>query len=612
MPRGARKREAPLAAPVLGNLAEWAETLAANVVSHKLSTLENLRALYRDDFGAFCPIVKINDRVTGEPIPFVPSWGQRTFNEHRTGRDLWNKSRQVYATTNELVRDVWYLLTHRGASIQIVCQTKKDREILLDLERRIDVILQSLIDEGLQIRYAGRAQGRWELAVEDGGAVMTITEAGATKETASNVGRGGTKQRIHFTEVAYYHIAAATMRAALPTVHGAAGDGTEITMESSPNGISVRDGSGKESGDDFNAAGGPYFHIQYQRAKEGKTDFTAHFTPWYKHPDYCTALDPNEVVQPDQQPIHDRRLREEQLVALGVSPEQLKWYRRQVASKGQNSVDQEYPSDDRSCFLISGRVFFDRDVTLALLAVAQRNMLGREVRTILRAGAQGELRLYKQPEPGHRYHITVDTSSGEGGDPGSLVVHDRSAPRAPHVATLHGQFRPLELARLAVAIGARFNWAQVCVERNNHGSAVLQELERPGVMWDVFGDGLAEYRAIAALSDRALASLLPWAKAKPCYPCVWRDTDQRSGWWTGATSRSDALSLLEQDHREGAWETPDVAVLDEMLTFVVRARIAADAGSHDDLVMAMVIAHAVMSRPPEPGMYRSLGNLPPA
>src|SRR6185312_6079475 len=99
-------------------------------------------------------------------------------------------------------------------------------------------------------------------------------------------------------------------------------------------------------------AAGAFFD-GYMSAKEGKDEYTAHFFPWFQQPEYRSPLLPDEVITP-------RTEREKMLVGLhGISQEQLKWYQQQIANPmkgGQANVDQEYPSDEESCWLFDGRM----------------------------------------------------------------------------------------------------------------------------------------------------------------------------------------------------------------------------------------------------------------
>ena len=310
--------------------------------------------------------------------------------------------------------------------------------------------------------------------------------------------------------------------------------------------------------------------------RAGANGFAFHFFPWTMEAEYQTALEPGETVVPAQQPDHERRAREEALVQMGASPEQLKWYRQKVNAKGGLAkTDQEYASDPDVCFIVSGAQFFDKSRTEALLAAAQLVKPINEMR-IVRPGAVGTLVIFSAPVPGRRYVVISDASEGTGGDRGTGQVWECGTGR--HMATLAGQFRPPELARECERLGYAYASEQVpaliAVERNNHGHAVLQELER-------------EDPASVPPKDR-----------KRRYPRIFKDYDDKLGWITHEVSRSAALSALEQVHREGKWGSPCASTLSEMRTFVVnrRGKAAGAAGAKDDLVITAAIAWDVLAR----------------
>lgn len=290
------------------------------------------------------------------------------------------------------------------------------------------------------------------------------------------------------------------------------------------------------------------FYERYQRARIGDGDYHAHFFRWHDHAEYRTTLKPDETIEPITP-------REYELVdRYGASLEQLKWYRNKVADKGQDLVDQEYPLDEETCWLSAGRQFFDRARSVELKSLTRPPI-----------AIEGDLHVFEQPIRGATYVVVADPSEGVGGDPGAAVVYGRGG---KHVATLHGQFPTWKMGELLDAVGRKYNTAVVVVERNNHGHAVIQALEFP------------------PKSEN---------QRRP-YPKLYRGTDGRIGWVTTEITRSAALEALESGHRGGEWSTPDARVLGEMLTFVVNkhGKPEAQAGSHDDLVLATAIMWSLL------------------
>jgi hypothetical protein len=492
-------------------------------------------------FAGLCDIVP----KAGPRIKLRLNAIQREYCARRTPRDIVLKPRQIGFTTMEQARDVFHFLTVPGARVVATCQSITDHTPQKLLAKNYRVIFDSLRRLGLQLDFRTETATEWTLSDRD--ASLRIVEAGASEAAAEKKGRAGTISRLHLTETAFYEYADETLNAMLECVPSP-DHGSEIVSESTPNG-----------------AAGTYFE-QYRAASEGRSGYTAHFYPWYRQAEYRAALAPGEVVEP-----HDDRQRA--LVEKhGVTAPQLKWYQQKVAEKGQDKVDQEYPSDPATCFLVSGRLFFDRTETARIHA-----------QTSPPAWVEmgGALRIWKRPVPGRSYVISADPSEGTGGDPGAAGVFDRAT--AEHVATLHGQFPTWEMGKALAAIGRTYNTALIAVERNNHGTAVLQALEQ--------GEK---------------------------YLNVYCDEDEKPGWNNTQVHRAAALESLEAAHRTRTWSTPDALSTGELLTFIVNkhGKPEAQSGTHDDLVLMHAIANDVLRHPvvkitppkPRPPAYRLGGS----
>jgi hypothetical protein len=517
-------------------------------------SLTDFRKRYgaESQFLAFCSLleIKVKDATAEHAVRLDPTPIQRRYSAARTARDTILKSRQVKITTIELARDIWFWLTKRGVNVRVVCQSSSRNEMIDELSERIELMIDSLRRNcGLVLDLAVETKANWEL--RDGGATLKLLAAGASATAADKSGRGPTIHRLHTTEIAVWEYAGRTLNAMLEAVPDAK-YGSEIVHESTPNGAG---GENREAAKD--ASGGPTFYWLCQDAGAGRSDFKLHFFSWLEEPEYRTSLEPGETIVPETD-------RERAVMALGATPEQLKWYRAKVLSKGQDDTDQEYPSDPQTCFLVEGRSFFDKDVTERLRAACREPI---ETTKICRSGAVGTLRIWHLPEPGKTYVLSADTSEGTGGNRGGGQVWERGTGR--HCATLVGQIKPQELAGDLATLGYRYNTALLAVERNNHGHAVLQELQRVSV-----------------------------AESKKAYPNLFHDADKKPGWNTTPVSRPVALDTLEQAHRTGIWITRDVELVGELRTFVVDkdGRAGADRGAQDDLVMMAAIGWGVLTK----------------
>ena len=336
------------------------------------------------------------------------------------------KARQVGFTTLEQARDLYHFMTVPGARVVVTCQSSTDHVPAKLLAANYRVLLEGLRRAGLSLDI-GETAGEWVLASRD--ASLRILEAGASQAAASKKGRAGTVTRLHLTETAYYEYAEDTLNALLECVP-ALEYGTEIISESTPNGAS-----------------GVFYH-QCREAKRGRSGYRLHFFPWYMQVEYRVRLSPGETIAPET--ARERELMDRH----GIDAEQLLWYRRKVAEKGQALTDQEYPSDVETCFLASGRLFFDREATARLLAEARPPVDARD---------EGRFRVFARPEFGAQYLLSVDTAEGivkatvrddpeaAKGDYSACIVYQRGT--GAHVATLRAHMPTWELARAALQCG---------------------------------------------------------------------------------------------------------------------------------------------------------------
>jgi hypothetical protein len=479
-------------------------------------------------FERFCGLVDIVPKGGGRQ-KFQFNQIQKLFCTERTGRDVVLKPRQIGFTTLEQARDVWQFLTVPGSRVVATCQSVTDRTPAKLLSTNYRVMFDSLERAGLKLNFRSQGISEWVLASRDSS--LRIVEAGASETAANKKGRAGTISRLHLSETAFYEYADETLNALLECVPSRE-YGSEIVSESTPNG----------------AAG--YFYRQCKVAGAKQSPYKLHFYPWFQASEYRSELEPGERIDP-------RNEREHRLIALGVTAEQLKWYRHKVAEKGQDLFDQEYPSDQETCFLVSGRCFFDQAVTTKLLEKTREPIETRE---------RARLRIYAKPVRDRVYLLSVDTSEGGGGDPSGALMFDRES--GEHVATIDGQYTPWDLGASSAKLGHEYNEAEIVVERNNHGHAVLQALER-----------------------------------EQKYPKLYKHTDDKRGWLTNAVTRPTMLDALEDAHRKGLWKTPDRQVLGQCRTFIVTDTGKAEAarGEKDDLVLAAAIGWAVRSKPRSSG-----------
>jgi hypothetical protein len=230
-------------------------------------------------------------------------------------------------------------------------------------------------------------------------------------------------------------------------------EGGRIIVESTANGI------------------GNYLHDFWIAAKERRNGFAPQFYVWWEDPTYRVAGDPLTDLTAEEQELKRR---------WKLSDDQLRW-RRQTQQRLGTRFAQEYPEDDVTCFLTSGRMVFDLEVLQKLAARLASEPLPQRVRAISDGEgrslplAPATLLVWQHPQEGRGYVIGADVGEGlEDGDASCAVVLERES--GAQVAELHGRVPPERFAHLLAALGSHYRRAELAVERNNHGHSVLNTL----------------------------------------------------------------------------------------------------------------------------------------
>jgi len=155
---------------------------------------------------------------------------------------------------------------------------------------------------------------------------------------AKTLGRGGTLQNIHWSEVAFYPSGPITSPEKIVT-----GAEQQVAM-----------GVGKIFRESTGNVVGDFFHEECERSRIGESVYRFGFYPWFKHNEYVSdepiSLNPGEQILVDNIRKH------------GVSEKQISWYI--LKSREYKTVSlflREYPSTFEECFLVSGDSFFDKD-----------------------------------------------------------------------------------------------------------------------------------------------------------------------------------------------------------------------------------------------------------
>jgi hypothetical protein len=285
------------------------------------------------------------------------------------------------------------------------------------------------------------------------------------------------------------------------------------------------------------------------------------FFPWYLFKEYALPTKAIEYTE-DELELIEKALKEHN---VSVTKEQIAFRRWKISQKGGGinglrDFIQEYPEDERSCFLTSGNAVFNLFHIQRLIKNAPK-----PIRTL-----PGGIKIYKEFDKTKLYVAGADCAEGVGGDKSAGIV--LQADTLEIVASCVADVKPYEFASLLVDMCGQYAkagrpWPCLAVERNNHGHAVLLQLKEheqyPNLYYRVTGQ-----------DDNG------------------RDImDERPGWVTDKITRPIMIDGFISAVDNNYIKLNDGTVLNECLTLVNNeGKIEAAEGKHDDTIIASSIA----------------------
>lgn len=298
--------------------------------------------------------------------------------------------------------------------------------------------------------------------------------------------------------------------------------GGDVTLETTPKGMS-------------------WFYDEWM---DQDSTFDKHFYPWFMFPPY--TIESNVKIELSDKEIEFKK-HAKKYFQVNISTGQI-LYRRFKQRELKEKFLEQYPEDPISCFLSSGNPAMD------LLKVKQRLS---EVEPVLEH--RECIEIYKPYVPGNLYAIGCDTAEGISGDYCVASLHDVST--REQCAVMRGRFKPFDYAHKLKEFAGLYQhggtmWPQIGVERNNHGHAVLLELQ------EHIG-----------------------------YPNLYVHQDEKLGWLTDRVSRPIMLDTFIDGVENGGMKLNHVHTLKECLTLINNdGKIEAEEGKNDDCIIAAAIA----------------------
>lgn len=480
--------------------------------------------------------LKLRTKI-GSVIPFKPNRAQVELERQknvaraagRPERWLILKSRQVGFSTHEVARNFHLVSTRFNMRAVTLAHTK---EVAENLFQTATFFYDQIDGRFRPKRLAPRNKKNLYYP-----AINSYFGIGTSKD--ASFGRGSTLNRVHWSEVAYTERSYNDQQKLLTSLRHAAKKG-EIVLESTANGF------------------GNLFEFMVSEALAGRDEWTLIFVPWWFDDD-CRVRVTEEQAREIMATLSDV---EKMLVEKHHLEADQIAFRRSENSTAQKRADfpQEFPEDERTCFLTSGVSYFDMLVVDHLIRTTLA-IPGREI-------PDGIETIWEPPQPGVQYVGGVDTSEGiKGCDPNGIGIMRRDT--GAQVCDVHGLFDPDDLGDLTVKYAKMYNGALMGVERNNHGHAVLRRIRSKTGGASQFDGGWLYYHSPSGEPSNA-----------------------KMGWPTDNVTRPVMISDLRSAVNDRAIQIRDLGMLSECRTFrkQTSGKWEADSGKHDDRIIKWSIA----------------------
>lgn len=368
------------------------------------------------------------------------------------------------------------------------------------------------------------------------------------------VGRSYTLSMLHLSEYAFWPgDRNETYTGLAQTVPDKAG--TIIIIESTANGY-----------DDFKRK----WDLAVEAERNGTDGFTPIFFAWFEMPEYRRKPLPGFERTEEEEELAQR---------FSLDDEQLAWRRWAIAENCGGDINmfhQEYPSTPDEAFISTGQCAFDKTILVARREAVrrdewergffrtERDFSGRIAAWEWTKDRSGPIRIRKHPEKGVPYVIGGDTA-GTGSDCFvGQVLDNRSGEQ---VCVLQHRLGEREYAEQMYCLGMYYNEALIGIE-TNYSTYPELALEDAGYKRLYVRERVDTYTGQLA---------------------------QSYGFATTSKTRPLIIDNLKEIVRSASELITDFETMGEMLTFVYddKWRAAAEQGEHDDLVMALAIAHFI-------------------
>ena len=415
-------------------------------------------------------------------------------------------------------------------------------------------------------------------------------------EQRKRLGRAGTWQSVHASEVAFWPELRKALIALMACCHE--DPQTSVILETTANGMNE------------------YYDMWQNRSidtSEIPFDWKNVFIPWYWDEKYEMAppVLRKKFIDEEEEDLY-ARIRDDEILWSELDPgltedriwHKIYWRRFAIAHKCQGDLEefnQEWPSTATEAFKFSGLNVFKASALARIektitKPVWQGTMtvepVNKAITRYMRKGVDlevrmdefehGRLKVFEQPQPNEIYGVFADVAEGKAAEGGieakskydyscAQVIKVSSYPPLEQVAIYHGGIEVSRFGYLLVALAKWYNHALLAWESNSVGAA----LKGPIVEH-------CRYRTIYMRED--------WDKQN-------RGRTQSPGFYTSPRNKMHMVVNGQAFVHNGEILIRDSGTLSEMKSFAaIKENRWGAARGHDDRVMSLLIGCLVLEK----------------
>lgn len=494
IPRGRREDRSP-------NFRGLPQQFWHDLYARDRRVFDELHLILAEDFPTFAALLlKVFNKSVGQIHAFIfnnaqtIAWNEmvRLRNEMRTMFLLFLKARQLGVSTMVCGHEFWQAWRQNDIECTVIAH---EEALAHRLIRIMDVFYQELPDVG-GLRPTLREKSRKATLPKDGFYFSDRRSYVETHIAKNAEARGRSSKHNLLSELAFYPDPQALLDSLLPQLPPLGSPARldcSVIVESTPFGQN-------------------YFYQKWEEAKAKDSEWTGIFLPWMVQDDMYSVEPPSGwKMSADERDLMSRLSHErEKIDGKPVTRAQMWWRNRTIEndySGDQDAFDQEYPSDDQTCFMLrTEAVFKDHMRYLSACCIEAEKRATKEMsdqgfagkniargemafdplrspfesigyvkypKPVFRPSNRGDLLIWEFPKPGHIYVAGADSAAGINGRD-NAVTEIVDVTTARQVAEFAGPIGPEEFTDHTVALCRYYNNALMMPEINFTGTVVLK------------------------------------------------------------------------------------------------------------------------------------------